>query len=497
MNSIDDLIYSLSIYAVKKGLIDPFERIYSINLLLDVLNIDEYKEENAELISEDLESLLDQIDDYAFYNNLIESNSIVYRDLFDTKVMNCFIKRPKEIVDEFYNLYKISPEKATDFFYNYSKDSNYIRYFRVLKDKKWSYESEDETLQITINLSKPEKDPKAIAMAKLNKSSSYPKCQLCFENMGYRGRLNHPARENIRVIPLDLNGDDFYFQYSPYSYYNEHCIVFNSKHIPMKVDRACLNHLISFVDMFPHYMLGSNADLPIVGGSILTHDHYQGGRYRFPMFDAKDVFSFSLERFKDVRFSYLNWPLSTIRVISKNKEEIIEAADHIISCWRKYSDIERYIIAKDKDGEHNTVTPICRKQGDNFIFELILRNNITSDSYPLGYYHPHQECWNIKKENIGLIEAMGVAILPSRLKEELEIISKCLVDKEELTDEKVLKHRDWVNSFKEDYIFTKEDVDSILQKEVGKTFKKVLEYAGVYKRDEEGLLGIKRFISTL
>jgi UDPglucose--hexose-1-phosphate uridylyltransferase len=492
-------IKKLITYALEHHLISEDEKIYSTNLLLDVLNLDEYIEPDASFSDVDLESTLAEILDYAAENHLIAENTVVYRDLFDTKVMNCVTPRPDTVIRTFRELYEKSPKEATDWYYQFSKDSDYVRSYRIRKDLKWTTPTPYGDLDITINLSKPEKDPKAIAAAKNLKQSSYPKCQLCKENEGYRGRVNHPARETIRIIPIRLAGDDFFLQYSPYSYYNEHCIVFNKNHIPMIIDEKALRHLLSFVEMFPHYILGSNADLPIVGGSILTHDHYQGGNYVFPMFRAQDCCALSFQGFEDVKASYLRWPLSDIRIESKDPDELLKLAVKILSVWRNYTDPASFIYANTDGTPHNTISPIAHRKGENFVLDLALRNNITTEKYPLGVYHPHPEYWNIKKENIGLIEVMGLAILPSRLKAELAAVKAHLLAHEDLkADPLTEKHADWVAGFIGSYPdFSAENADAVLEKEVGVAFQHVLECAGVYKQTEEGKAGLLRFVDRV
>lgn len=500
--TIDGLLSRLAAYALSHDLISPFERSYSINLALDVLNMDSFDDDqtvdNGDI---DLEETLSGILDYAFEKGLIPENTTVYRDLFDTKIMNCFTPRPDEVIANFYKIYgDYGSSAATTYFYMLSQDSDYIRTYRVKKDLRWKTRTKYGNLDITINLSKPEKDPKAIAAAKNMKQSSYPKCMLCKENMGYRGRINHPARETIRLIPLFGFGlDEYYLQYSPYSYYNEHCIVFNDEHIPMVINHKCFENLLAFVKAFPDYMLGSNADLPIVGGSILTHDHYQGGRYIFPMFKAKVVEKYQLKGFRDVEIEYLKWPLSVLRIKSENEKHLIAAADKILESWRSYSDPECGIYAETDGVPHNTISPICHKDGDKFVFELALRNNITTDVYPLGVFHPHQECWHIKKENIGLIEAMGLAVLPSRLNKELGLLKTAMLAKQDFKDDpEIGKHYEWIQEILPKYPDINEsNIDSILKKEVGLVFNKVLEYAGVYKQNKEGLAGIRRFVDYL
>ncbi len=485
-------------YALDKKLIPESEKIYSTNLLLDVLNLDSFEEVEEEVSYNSLEEILSELLEYAISNHLIE-DSIVDKDLFDTRIMNCFTPRPQTVIETFEKKYQESPSKATSWYYQFSKDSDYVRSYRIVKDIKWKVSTKYGNIDITINLSKPEKDPKAIAAAKNAVQSAYPKCQLCQENEGYRGRINHPARETLRIIPLSLDGDPFFLQFSPYSYFNEHCIVFNKEHVPMVIDEKALRHLLSFVEQFPHYILGSNADLPIVGGSILTHDHYQGGNYIFPMFCAESLFTFSINGYQDVKCSYLKWPLSVIRVQSKDKEKVLSLALKILNSWRTYTDEKAFIFA-DTDGEkHNTISPICHKIGDEFAFDLALRNNITTPQHPLGFYHPHEELWNIKKENIGLIEVMGLAILPSRLKKELQILEELILAKKDISkDETCAKHASWVASFLPKYDdINRDNIHTILRDEVGHTFIKVLECAGVYKQDEEGKQGVLRFIESL
>ncbi len=498
MIDINKEIKKLACYALEKKLITMDEFSYSINLLLDVLNLDEFKDDGIDYLNVNLEETLSNILDYAYEKGVLKENSVAYRDLLDTKIMNCFVPRPEEVIREFKILHKENPMKATDYFYNLSLSSDYIREYRIKKDLNWVTKTQYGDIDITINLSKPEKDPKAIAAAKLMKQTSYPKCLLCKENMGYRGTLSHPARQTIRYIPLNFSGEEYYMQYSPYSYYREHCIVFNKNHIPMVINRKTFEHLLDFVSYLPHYMLGSNADLPIVGGSILTHDHYQGGSYIFPMFKAKDVFKIHFKGYDDIHASYLYWPLSVIRLKGKDKDSLISLADRILSCWREYTDEKSFIHAFTDNTPHNTITPIAHMENGDYVLDLTLRNNITTDEYPLGVYHPHQEYWNIKKENIGLIEVMGRAILPSRLKKEMKDIASLVHERKDIRScENLSKHADWIDSFMERFTILKseEEIFNILQEEIGKTFTKVLECAGVYKQDEAGYEGIRRFIS--
>ncbi len=496
--NIQSEIKKLACYAREKQLISQEEYSYSINLLLDVLDLDEFVDDGKEYHGVQLEKTLDNLLDYAYEKHILKENSIVYRDLLSSKIRNCFTPRPDLVIRNFRELEKSDVKKATDYFYHLSLDSDYIKSYRICKDLSWKTPSPYGDIDITINLSKPEKDPKAIAAAKLRKQSSYPKCLLCKENRGYRGTLSRPSRQTIRYIPLSLAGDDYYLQYSPYSYYPEHCIVFNKNHIPRVINRKTFEHLVEFVSQFPHYRLGSNADLPIVGGSILTHDHYQGGSYVFPMFKAKDSFSFSFKGYEKVKASYLYWPLSVIRLRSKDKQEILDLSEKILDCWREYTDEESFIYANTDNTPHNTITPILHREKDELVRDLALRNNITTEEYPLGVYHPHQEYWNIKKENIGLIEVMGRAILPSRLKKERKTISERVLAKKDISEnEEVSKHAAWLNSFKERLTNVKDEkeVDSILEEEIGHTFQHVLECAGVYKQNEKGNEGVKKFIS--
>lgn len=485
-------------YGVKKGLTPECERIYTTNLLLDVMDEDEFTDPECDLENIDLEEVLGDLLDEAVKKGLIE-DSIVYRDLFDTKLMNCLLPRPAEVQRNFFEKYEVSPEEATNYFYELSRNSNYIRSARVAKDKRWTVETDYGTLDITINLSKPEKDPKAIAAAKNAKQSAYPKCQLCVENEGYRGRVNHPARENHRIIPITVNGGKWGFQYSPYVYYNEHCIVFNGQHTPMKIERATFQKLFDFVKQFPHYFLGSNADLPIVGGSILSHDHFQGGHYTFAMEKADFIEKFTVSGYEDVTAGIVKWPLSVIRLQCKDEKRIIDLADHILQVWRGYTDEEAFVFA-ETDGElHNTITPIARKRGEFYELDLALRNNITTEEHPLGVYHPHEKLHHIKKENIGLIEVMGLAVLPSRLKGELEELADAIVNHKDIRSmESIAKHADWVDEFMAHYEdVNASNVEEVLQQEVGKVFCQVLEDAGVYKCTEEGLEAFRRFIAAL
>lgn len=495
---IYEAIKKLVTYGIETGLISEEERIYSTNLILDVLKLDDYEEPQEDYKNVELQPVLKELLDFAVEKGLIE-DSVVYRDLFDTRLMNCLMPRPSQVIKTFKEKYTVSPKEATDYYYKLSQDSDYIRRYRVCRDMKWVTKTEYGDIDITINLSKPEKDPKAIAAAKLAKQSGYPKCQLCRENEGYAGRTNHPARENHRIIPITINGGQWGFQYSPYVYYNEHCIVFNGQHIPMKVERATFVKLFDFIKLFPHYFIGSNADLPIVGGSILSHDHFQGGNYEFAMAKAPVEREFTVKGYEDVKAGIVKWPLSVIRLSCADEKRIIDLADHILKAWRGYTDEEVYVFAETDGEPHNTITPIARKRGDMYELDLALRNNITTPECPLGLYHPHNELHHIKKENIGLIEVMGLAVLPSRLKEEMEVLSDYIVNGKDIrSNEKIEKHADWVEAFRPKYdVINSGNVDAIIKEEIGIVFKKVLEDAGVFKRDAEGQAAFDRFTATL
>ncbi|MDE7019276.1 MAG: UDP-glucose--hexose-1-phosphate uridylyltransferase [Lachnospiraceae bacterium] len=494
-------IRKLVAYGLKTGLIEESDKVYTINRLLELFGLDELEDSDEEISMEveELETVLSEMMDYAYEHDIMTENSIVYRDLFDTKIMSMLVPRPSEVIAKFANAYEISPREATDYFYKLSQDTDYIRRYRIKKDQKWVAATKYGDLDITINLSKPEKDPKAIAAAKNAKQSGYPKCLLCMENEGYAGRVNHPARQNHRIIPVTIHGSKWGFQYSPYVYYNEHCIVFNSKHIPMKIEHDTFCKLFDFVKQFPHYFVGSNADLPIVGGSILSHDHFQGGHYEFAMARAKVERSFSVNGFEDVEAGIVNWPMSVIRISSEDADRLIALADKILDAWRKYTDEEAFVFAETDGEPHNTITPIARKRGDKFELDLVLRNNITTQEHPLGVYHPHAELHHIKKENIGLIEVMGLAVLPARLKDEMEKLANAILSSEDIRkDEMLEKHADWVDAFLPKYHeVNPENIMDILHKEIGDVFMRVLEDAGVYKRTEEGQAAFDRFVASL
>ncbi len=485
-------------YGIQTGLTPECERIYTTNLLLDLFHEDSYTDTTIDTNEIILEDVLKALLDEACKRGIIE-DSIVYRDLFDTKMMNCLMPRPAQVQKAFWEQYAASPEDATAYYYQFSQNSDYIRRYRVKKDMKWTVDTDYGTLDITINLSKPEKDPKAIAAARNAAASTYPKCQLCMENEGYAGRADHPARENHRIIPITINDSEWGFQYSPYVYYNEHCIVFNGEHTPMKIEHNTFVKLFDFVKQFPHYFLGSNADLPIVGGSILSHDHFQGGHYTFAMAKAPMIEHFHIAGYEDVTAGIVKWPLSVIRLQCPDEKRIIELADHILKTWKEYTDEDAFIFAETNGVPHNTITPIARKRNDLYELDLTLRNNITTEEHPLGVYHPHAHLHHIKKENIGLIEVMGLAVLPARLKGELELLKEyILTGKEIRSNEAIEKHADWVEEFLPKYKeITADNIEEILQQEVGKVFCEVLEDAGVYKYTEEGLAAFRRFLSVL
>lgn len=495
---ISENIKQLVQYGLDTGLVSKEDTIYVTNRILEVLKETTYEEPES-VPPADLETILGRLTDYAVSKGLLEHDSVVYRDLFDTQLMGCLTPPPSQVTAQFRALYQESPEKATDYFYKFSQDTNYIRRYRISKDIRWKYSSPYGELDITINLSKPEKDPKAIAAARLVKSGSYPKCLLCKENVGYAGHAGHPARQNHRIIPLTINQSPWGFQYSPYVYYNEHCILFNQEHIPMKIERATFAKLFDFIKLFPHYLIGSNADLPIVGGSILSHDHYQGGHYTFAMAKAPIERHVVIPGYEDVETGIVKWPLSVIRIRSTDADRLIDLADHILKSWRNYTDEAAFIFAETDGEPHNTITPIARKVGDTFELDLALRNNITTEECPLGLYHPHAKYHHIKKENIGLIEVMGLAILPARLKDELHLLEEYILEKKDIRScEAIEKHADWAESFLPNYPdISQENIQEILRKEIGKVFTGVLEDAGVYKCTPEGREAFLRFLSTL
>ena len=493
---IETYIDSLISYAMNNGLAEPVDHVFLTNRLLDLLHKDDYVPSD-EPQSEDLEEILAGILEYAVANGLCD-DGITAKDIFDTRIMGAITPMPREVIRTFNEKFAVSPETATDWYYKFSCDTDYIRRYRIAKDMRWKYASEYGEMDITINLSKPEKDPKAIAAAKNAPQNAYPKCQLCVENEGYAGRMNHPARANHRIIPIDMGGEPWCLQYSPYVYYNEHCIVFNSKHVPMKIDQRAFEKLLDFVAVFPHYFVGSNADLPIVGGSILSHEHFQGGHYTFAMETAPVETALTFTGFEDVQAGIVKWPMSVIRLDGRDPKRLAQLGGKILNAWRGYSDESVGIVAFSDGEPHNTITPIARRRGDLFELDLVLRCNITTQEHPLGVFHPHADKHNIKKENIGLIEVMGLAVLPSRLKGELSDLAAAIVSGKDIAaDEALSKHAAWVEKLKKSYTFTEENALEIILQETGKVFAAVLEDAGVYKNTEEGKAAFVKFTKAV
>ena len=488
-------IAQLISYALEKRLIQPEDRMWTVNTLLEALALDGCAQPEELPPAGELSAALEALLDDAVERGVLKENTVTYRDLLDTRLMGILTPRPSQVIGQFRSLYRQAPEKATDWYYQFSQDTNYIRRDRIARDVQWKVETEYGQLDITINLSKPEKDPKAIAAARNLPASAYPRCQLCAENEGYAGRVNHPARQNHRIIPITINGSPWYLQYSPYVYYNEHCICLNREHTPMKIDRACFGKLLDFVRQFPHYFVGSNADLPIVGGSILAHDHFQGGRYTFAMERASVETPFTFPGYEDVRAGIVKWPMSVVRLTCADPERLIDLADKILLSWRSYTDREAMILAETGGEPHNTITPIARRRGEAYELDLVLRNNLTTPEHPLGLYHPHAELHHIKKENIGLIEVMGLAVLPARLKAELAAVADKLVSGEDLRDDPLTaSHADWAEEFRNRYALTAGNALDVVYHEVGLVFAKVLEHAGVYARTPEGQEAFLRFL---
>ena len=493
--NIYSAIEALLNHGEKSRLFEKADRAYCLNLILDVLRLDSM--EDAEPVDAELQEILAAILDYACEKGIIE-DSITYRDLFDTRVMNCMMPRPSEVIAKFNALYAENPVKATEYYYDISRASDYIRTYRVKNDMKWLAPTPYGDMDITINLSKPEKDPKAIAAAAKMKAASYPKCMLCKENEGYAGRVNHPARQNHRIIPLTVDGGEWFIQYSPYVYYNEHCIVFNGAHTPMKIDRSAFRKLFDIVKYLPHYFVGSNADLPIVGGSILSHEHFQGGNYEFAMAKAPVEEKVAFEGFSDVEAGIVKWPMTVIRLAGEDTERLVDLSDKILTAWRAYTDAEAFIFAETDGVPHNTITPIARMRDGKYEIDLVLRNNITTEEYPDGVYHPHPEHHHIKKENIGLIEVMGLAVLPARLKSEMEALARAIVAKADIRNDEVLaKHADWVDMLGAKYTMDESNVDDIIRKEIGIVYSEILEQCGVFSRDEEGRAQLIKFIESV
>ena len=493
---MDKVISELVSYGMLNGLITEDDKVYVINRLLELFDKKDFVWSDEQV--RPIHLILEDMMNYAIEQGIMEDDTITTKDLFDTKIMGLITPMPSQVREKFQRLYSESPKLATDYYYKFSQDTNYIRRDRIEKDEKWTTDTEYGQIDITINLSKPEKDPRDIAKAATAKKNEYPKCLLCEENEGYAGHIYHPARQNHRIIPVKLADRDYYFQYSPYVYYNEHCIVFNKEHTPMKIDKAGFVKLLDFVKQFPHYIVGSNADLPIVGGSILSHDHFQGGSYTFAMAKAPYEYMFQVKGYEDVTSGIVKWPMSVIRLQSKKPERIVELSDYILNAWRNYTDEDAFIFSETDGEPHNTITPIARMNGDLYEMDLVLRNNITTEEKPWGVYHPEEKLHHIKKENIGLIEVMGLAVLPARLKKEMLTLGEAIVEGKDIrTMEEIEKHADWVDEWRNHYNITKENVNQILKDEIAKVFVKVLECAGVYKRTEEGQNAFRKFISTL
>ena len=493
---MDKVISELVSYGMLNGLITEDDKVYVINRLLELFDKKDFVWSDEQV--RPIHLILEDMMNYAIEQGIMEDDTITTKDLFDTKIMGLITPMPSQVREKFQRLYSESSKLATDYYYKFSQDTNYIRRDRIEKDEKWTTDTEYGQIDITINLSKPEKDPRDIAKAATAKKNEYPKCLLCEENEGYAGHISHPARQNHRIIPVKLADRDYYFQYSPYVYYNEHCIVFNKEHTPMKIDKAVFVKLLDFVKQFPHYTVGSNADLPIVGGSILSHDHFQGGSYTFAMAKAPYEYMFQVKGYEDVTSGIVKWPMSVIRLQSKKPERIVELSDYILNAWRNYTDEDAFIFSETDGEPHNTITPIARMNGDLYEMDLVLRNNITTEEKPWGVYHPEEKLHHIKKENIGLIEVMGLAVLPARLKKEMLTLGEAIVEGKDIrTMEEIEKHADWVDEWRNHYNITKENVNQILKDEIAKVFVKVLECAGVYKRTEEGQNAFRKFISTL
>ena len=493
---MDRLISELVSYGITNELIAEDDKVYVINRLLELFDKKDFVWSDEKVRS--IHMILEDMMKYAIEKGIMEDDTITSKDLFDTKIMGLITPMPSQVREKFKRLYTESPKLATDYYYKLSQDTNYIRRDRIEKDEKWTTDTEYGQIDITINLSKPEKDPRDIVKAATAKKNDYPKCLLCEENEGYAGHISHPARQNHRIIPIKLADYDYYFQYSPYVYYNEHCIVFNKEHTPMKIDKAVFVKILDFVKQFPHYIVGSNADLPIVGGSILSHDHFQGGSYTFAMAKAPYEYMFQIEGYEDVTSGIVKWPMSVIRLQGEHPERIVELSDYILNSWRNYTDADAFIFSETDGEPHNTVTPIARMNGNLYEMDLVLRNNITTEESPWGVYHPEEKLHHIKKENIGLIEVMGLAVLPARLKKEMQILSEAILEGKDIRGiEEIEKHADWVEEWRNNYDITEDNINQILKDEIAKVFVQVLECAGVYKRTEAGQNAFKRFISTL
>ncbi len=493
---MNKLISELVTYGIKKELVDASDKVYVINKILELFCLEDFEWQDTNV--RPIHCILSDMTNYAMEKGILQGDTIANRDLFDTKIMGMITPPPSCIREKFKEMYEESPKKATDFYYAFSKDTNYIRTDRIAKDEKWKADTEYGWIDITINLSKPEKDPRDIAKAASQKKTNYPKCLLCAENEGYAGGLSHPARQNHRIIPLSLGGQDYFLQYSPYVYYNEHCIVFHSEHVPMKIDKNVFVKLLEFVSLFPHYTIGSNADLPIVGGSILSHDHFQGGAYTFAMANAPYEYVFTMDGYSDVTSGIIKWPMSVIRLQSSNKARLAEASNHILNAWRDYTDEEAFVYSQSEGVPHNTITPIARMHGNLYEMDLVLRNNITTKDKPWGVYHPDETLHHIKKENIGLIEVMGLAVLPARLQKEMDILADAILkNKNPENIKEIQKHAAWYYEWRDKYEITPENIKEILHKEIAERFVEVLECAGVFKRTEKGISQYKKFLNRL
>lgn len=495
---ITNWIKELVQYGKEQQLVDADDEVFVTNRLLELFGLSEYEEPDTIEKVRPVNEILEDMMDYAYREGIMKEDTITEKDLFDTKIMGCLTPQPSIVRQNFAERLQHSPKEATDYYYRFSIATNYIRKDRIAKDEKWVTQTEYGPIDITINLSKPEKDPRDIAKAGQAKKSGYPACLLCKENEGYAGHFTHPARQNHRIIPITLDGDQYFLQYSPYVYYNEHCIIFNAEHTPMKIDKSTVKKLLDFVGQFPHYTAGSNADLPIVGGSILSHDHFQGGGYTFAMAKAEYEMMFTMKGYESVTAGIIKWPMSVIRLQGEDIDAVTEAAAHILTTWRGYTDEDAFIYAQTENTPHNTITPIARMRGNLYELDLVLRNNITTEECPWGVYHPSADLHHIKKENIGLIEVMGLAVLPARLKKEMSVLADALLKNEDIRgNELIEKHADWVDGWKADYEITPENVMDILHDEISKVFVKVLECAGVYKRTEEGKRAFLRFIDVI
>lgn len=495
---ICEAVQGLINYGIEKHLITSVDELVVRNEIMDILRLTDWKDVKLETCEQTIDEILETLVDYACKQGIIADTSNS-RDLLDTKLMGCLTPMPREVVAEFEKHYHMGPEEATNWYYEYSQNLNYVRTGRIAKDLKWKFPCEYGVLDITINCSKPEKDPRDIAAAKKQKSSAYPKCQLCPENAGFVGTAKHPARQNLRPIPLMVAGEEWEIQYSPYGYYNEHCIVFNTKHVPMKIDAAVFVKLFDVLDFLPHYFVGSNADLPIVGGSILTHEHFQGGRYTFAMETAEVETTFDIPQYPKVKAGIVKWPMSVIRLNSEDRDELAKCCDLVLERWKAYSDSSVLVFAETDNIRHNTITPIARKKGKVYECDLVLRNNFTTKDRPLGVFHPNPTLHHIKKENIGLIEVMGLAVLPSRLARDMGMLQRALISGQSIIAiPELSQHAKWIEEIRERHTDINEiNAKEIIEQEIGKVFLEVLNDAGVFKRNTEGKAAFLRFIEYM